>query len=232
MESIDPGAAVSMINVYLDEMISIAFRHGGTLDRIVGDAVVIMFSAPVVQVDHRARALACALEMNTFATAYAAGIQAKGVAFGKTRIGIHTGEVIVGNFGGSTMFDYRALGDPVNTAARLEGANKYLGTQMCVSANTISGCPGVLVRPVGRLILKGKSKPLEVMEPVVAQDAALRAPLDEYRSAFEAMCASGQQALPAFADLHLRFPQDPLVQLHTKRLQEGATDDLMVLIGK
>jgi adenylate cyclase len=99
MESIDPGEAVAMLNAYLDQMIGIAFRFEGTLDRIVGDSVAIMFSAPVPQSDHRARALACALEMDAFASGYAEAQKTKGICLGKTRIGIHTGEVIVGNFG-------------------------------------------------------------------------------------------------------------------------------------
>ena len=150
MESIDPGEAVSLLNAYLDEMIAIAFRQEGTLDRIVGDAVAIMFSAPVPQADHRARALACALEMDAFASRYAADLQAKGVRFGKTRIGIHSGEVIVGNFGGSTMFDYRALGDPVNTVARLESVNKHLGTKHLPVRGYPGRLPGGHRRTAGR----------------------------------------------------------------------------------
>ena len=83
-------------------------------------------------------------------------LQARGIGFGYTRIGVHTGEVIVGNFGGSTIFDYRALGDPVNTASRLESVNKHLGTRVCVSEATLAGCTGVVTRPVGRLVLIGK----------------------------------------------------------------------------
>lgn len=121
VEALDPAQAVQLLNTYLDEMVAIAFRHEGTLDRIVGDAVAIMFSAPVKQADHRARALACALEMDAFASNYAAEQKRLGkAAFGQTRIGVHCGEVIVGNFGGKTVFDYRALGDAVNTCARLE----------------------------------------------------------------------------------------------------------------
>ena len=112
MEAMDPAPAVAVLNAYLD--------------RIMGDAVAIVFSAPIPQSDHRQRALDCALAMDAFASVYATDVQStQGIAFGHTRIGVHTGEVIVGNFGGSTMFDYRALGDAVNTASRLEGVNKH-----------------------------------------------------------------------------------------------------------
>ena len=82
----------------------------------------------------------------------------KGIAIGKTRIGVNSGEVVVGNFGGSTMFDYTAYGDAVNTAARLESINKQLGTNICVSSKTIDKCKIFVGRPVGNLVLKGKSE--------------------------------------------------------------------------
>jgi adenylate cyclase len=228
MESIDPEQAVSLLNDYLDQMIAIAFRFDGTLDRIVGDAVAIMFSAPVPQDDHRARALACALEMDAFANAFSRRIQQQGISFGQTRIGVHCGEVIVGNFGGSTMFDYRALGDPVNTAARLESVNKHLGTRMCVSEAILEGNPGAQVRPVGRLVLKGKALALAVFEPVTP-DATGRAPLDDYRSAFDALQRQDPQAPALFAQLAQAWPQDPLVHLHHQRLCAGEQGDRMVM---
>lgn len=232
MEGMDPADAVALLNAYLDRMIGIAFRHEGTLDRIVGDAVAIMFSAPVEQADHRARALACALEMDAFATQYAAEINAKGIPFGKTRIGIHSGEVIVGNFGGATIFDYRALGDPVNTAARLEGANKYLGTNICLSENTLSGCPGALARPIGRLILKGKSQALQIFEPVTPERQKKYAPADEYAHAYALMAANAAAATDAFRCLAAHYPADPLVALHHRRLGAGESGDLIRLDAK
>jgi adenylate cyclase len=233
MENIDPGEAVALLNAYLDRMVGIAFRHGGTLDRIVGDAVAIMFSAPVVQPDHRARALRCALDMHTYACGYSAKLEAKGVHFGKTRIGIHSGEVIVGNFGGSTMFDYRALGDPVNTAARLESVNKHLGTTVCVSEATLVGCPEVLTRPVGRLVLKGKSEALMVYEPLVAAAGTSPPPEDaEYQAAFALLRAKDPEALAAFEKLGAARREDPLVRLHLGRLRAGELGDLIVLEEK
>lgn len=231
MERIDPAQAVTLLNAYLDEMIAIAFRFDGTLDRIVGDAVAIMFSAPVQQADHRVRALACALEMDRFANTYSNALLKEGTAFGKTRIGVHSGEVIVGNFGGSNMFDYRALGDPVNTAARLESVNKHLGTRMCVSEAILADNPDAAVRPVGRLVLKGKSQALAVFEPVT-EDAMPRAPLEDYRRAFDALHQQEPQAAALFAQLAQAWPQDPLVLLHHGRLAAGEQGDLIVMSAK
>ena len=235
MEKSDPGAAVALLNAYLDAMVAIAFRHHGTLDRIIGDAVAIMFSAPEPQADHCRRAWDCALEMQRFASAYAAGQRARGLDFGDTRIGVHSGEVIVGNFGGSTMFDYRALGDAVNTAARLEGANKYLGTLVCVSQATLDGCPGVAARPIGRVRLKGKSELLGVYEPVDPQAPApwhSAEACQQYAAAYALLQAGDAGAPAAFDALAGRWPDDPLPRLHLRRLSDGARDDAIVLTDK
>lgn len=232
MEQIDPAEAVSLMNDYLDEMIAIAFQHEGTLDRIVGDAVAIMFSAPVTQPDHRARAFACALQMDTFAHQYAKSLQEKGIGFGRTRIGIHSGEVIVGNFGGKTIFDYRALGDPVNTAARLESVNKTLGTRICVSERILDGCTAVKVRPVGRLVLKGKIQALTVFEPVTGDMESKLVSIQEYGAAYESLRSEASDALERFTVLAATYPEDPLVALHCRRLQAGERGDLIILAGK
>ncbi|MEN6638621.1 MAG: adenylate/guanylate cyclase domain-containing protein [Smithella sp.] len=234
MEKMDPADAVSILNAYLDCMITIAFRHGGTLDRIVGDAVAIMFSAPVDQPDHRVRALTCALDMHAFAARYANDFQAKGIAFGQTRIGVHTGEVIVGNFGGKTMFDYRALGDAVNTASRLESVNKYLGTLICVSEATLSGCPEAVVRPVGSLVLKGKTQPLAVYEPITASEENHGQPKRDtaYEKAFELLQKKSPLASEAFEKLAGERPNDPLVRLHLERLRQGEKSDIIILEEK
>jgi adenylate cyclase len=151
METIDPGEAVSLLNAYLDQMIGIAFRHDGTLDRIVGDAVAIMFSAPVPQADHRARALACALEMDAFASDYAAELNARGVAFGETRIGIHSGEVIVGNFGGSTIADYRARKRPAHPPVKPPRCRATSGFSTGGRDGPGRGTGSALARACGRL---------------------------------------------------------------------------------
>ncbi len=230
MEHLDPGDAVSLLNDYLDQMIAIAFSHEGTLDRIVGDAVAILFSAPVAQADHQRRALSCALDMDRFARRHQRELETKGVAFGNTRIGVHSGEVIVGNFGGTTIFDYRALGDPVNTASRLEGANKHLGTRVCVSEATLSACPDWPARPIGRIVLKGKSQPLAAFQPLDPAQGDVRD--GEYQDAFDLLCAENPDALGAFEALAGARPEDPLVLFHLERLRTGKTGVLISMAEK
>ncbi len=232
MEKLDPTEAVKLLNGYLDNMIRIAFQHHGTLDRIVGDAVAIMFSAPIEQKDHRRRALECALDMYRFASGYAAEANARGIPFGSTRIGIHTGEVTVGNFGGSTIFDYRALGDPVNTAARLETVNKQLGTWVCVSEDTLSGAPDTPTRPIGRLVLKGKTEPLMVYEPLFGTSSEAPAQDDAYLAAYQLLRDSSPQALAVFEALAASRPDDGLVHFHLRRLRQGQEGEVIIFTEK
>ncbi len=232
MESHDPAEITAILNSYLDGMIAIVFRHEGTLDRIIGDAVAVVFSAPVEQADHAARAYACALEMYEFASRFAAEQQARGLPFGHTRIGLHSGEVLVGNFGGSAMFDYRALGDAVNTSARLESVNKHLGTRFCVSAATLAGCPDAEVRPTARLVLKGRHQALATFEPLPAARQHPLAPHADYYAAYAAMQAEAPDAAARFAALAAQWPDDPLVALHHARLQKGETGDTIVMHEK
>ena len=239
MERMDPGAAVAMLNDYLDRMIAIAFSYQGTLDRIVGDAVVIMFAAPVYQADHPSRALACALAMQRFANAHRRQLQQQGVAFGHTRFGVHSGEVIVGNFGGRSIFDYRALGDTVNIASRLEGANKAFGTQLCVSGATLAHCPDAVARPIGQVIFVGKAQAVETFE-VLDTDSEGEGGSGEiatrrllaYRAAYALLVAGDAAALAAFSALHDEAPEDALVAFQLARVRDGNFSEILRLAAK
>ncbi len=228
MEKIDPVDAVAVLNEYLDSIVAIAFKYDGTLDRVVGDSVAIMFSAPVKQRDHKQRALECGLEIDAFASDFTYKMNLQGIALGQTRIGVHSGKVVVGNIGGSSLFDYRALGDAVNTASRLQGANKYLGTTICVSEATFSGCTHIQARPIGRLLLKGKQEPLLVYQPTLKQ-----MPLDQqYLMAYELMAGYDPAALQRFEELDIASPDDCLIKLHLTRLKDGEQGELIELKNK
>jgi adenylate cyclase len=130
------------------------------------------------------------------------------------------------------MFDYRALGDAVNTAARLESVNKHLGTTVCVSEATLSGCSGVAVRPVGWLVLKGKSEALMVFEPLAAAQGVSLTQDADYEMAFNLLRDKDPQALAVFERLSEQRPDDPLVQLHLGRLRAGEQGGLIVMDEK
>ena len=166
VERSDPADMVNLLNEYLDGMVAVALDHEGTLDRIIGDAVAVMFSAPVLQPDHADRAIACALAMDRFARDFQAAQQATGITIGRTRIGVNSGTVIIGNVGGKSLFDYRALGDAINTTSRLESINRQLGTNICISGQTVGLASAFTGRPIGDLLLVGKSEPVAAFEPL------------------------------------------------------------------
>ena len=226
MERRSPEQVVGMLNEYLEGIIQIAFKHEGTVERIVGDGMAILFSAPLVQADHQRRALACALDIRRFTRAHTAAQHAAGIALGRTRISAHSGEVVVGNFGGATLFDYRALGDAVNVAARLEGLNRYLGTDLCVSATIRAANPSVPMRAVGDVLLKGKARPIRLYEPCDTDtDTA-------YDAAYALLANEDEQALGAFERLHAERPLDALVHYQLQRLRGGQRGERILMTEK
>src|SRR5262249_59531716 len=106
-------------------------------------------SEPQVSTD---RAVACALALDDYAQSFRERCRKKAIALGVTRIGAHAGPAIVGNFGGTRFFDYTAYGDTINVAARLETANKQLGTRICVSATLAKAVNDFHGRPIGELL--------------------------------------------------------------------------------
>jgi adenylate cyclase len=222
---------VPLLNEYLDGMVRIAFRHGGTIDKIVGDALHVIFGAPLVQDDHAARAVACALEMDSFGQSFAESKRKEGVRFGITRIGVNTGRAVIGNFGGSLRFDYTAHGDAINTAARLESVNKHLGTRICISGDTVRLCPEFRGRPIGRLVLKGKSEGVETFEPL-ADGLADSEPMRAYLEAYHLLDEGNGRAREAFERLVATQPDDPLARFHWSRLQRGETTALVRMAEK
>ncbi|HEV7438178.1 MAG TPA: adenylate/guanylate cyclase domain-containing protein [Methylobacterium sp.] len=212
-------ALVSLLNRYLDGLCGVAMEHGGTVDKIVGDAVHVMFNAPLDQPDHARRAVDCALAMDAFATAFTAERRAEGVPFGVTRIGVNSGPAVVGNFGGTRRFDYTAHGDAINTAARLEAANKALGTRICVARSTMEACGERGFRPIGTLSLRGKARTVDVFDPVPASEADTDF-TRRYRAAYARLDAGEEGALDLLA-LHESRPNDPVIALHARRLRAG-----------
>jgi adenylate cyclase len=223
-ESIDPALLTKLLNEYLSGMTDIVFAHDGTVTKIIGDALHILFGAPADQPDHAARAIACALDLDAFAQTFRETWKSNGTTLGVTRIGVHAGPAIVGNFGGGRFFDYTAYGDTINIAARLEAANKELGTRVCVSGAAVERAGTFHGRLVGDLVLRGRSEPLRAYEPLNAGDDA-----DGYRTAVAKLEAGDPAALAAFAAEVGRKPDDQLASFHLKRLLNGETGARIVI---
>jgi class 3 adenylate cyclase len=221
VETAAPEVLGALLNEYVGGMTDVVFAHEGTVAKIIGDAIQILFNAPGDQPDYAARAIACAHDLDAWAEAFRERWKAKAVDFGATRIGVHAGPALVGNFGGSRFFDYTAYGDTINTAARLETANKFLGTRICVSAAVADSTANFRGRPVGDLMLRGRSEPLRAYEPL--QAAAFEGPAArQYSEAFARLEGGDAAAMPAFAALVGLHADDALAGFHLRRLLNGA----------
>ena len=221
-ESLEPATIVLLLNEYVTGMTEAAFAHGGTLIKIIGDALNVLFGAPAEQPDHAASALACAIAMDEFAEDCRARWAEQGVVLGATRIGLNAGSALVGNFGGSRYFDYTAYGDTINIAARLEQANKKLGTRICVSDSVVARIADFCGRPVGDLLVRGRAGPLRAYEPMSPERHANGLTAD-YLAAFRQAETGDPACLTAFAALLGRNSADGLVSFHLKRLLNGDT---------
>jgi class 3 adenylate cyclase len=221
VESTPPEMLGELLNEYVGGMAEVVFAREGTVAKIIGDAIQVLFNAPGDQPDYATRAVACAHDLDAWARDFCARQKERGVEFGATRIGIHAGAALVGNFGGNRFFDYTAYGDTINIAARLEAANKRLGTRICVSSSVAEAAENFQGRPVGELMLRGRSEALHAFEPL--PPAKFEAPETAlYSEAFAKMEAGDASAMPAFAALVGMHADDPLAAFHLKRLLNGA----------
>ncbi len=221
-ENMDAVQLGEIINDYLDGLGSIVLSHGGTIDKFLGDGSMSFFGAPESAPDDATRAIACALAIQRFSEDACRRWEARNISLGRTRIGMHTGPAVVGNFGGRERFDYTALGDVVNTAARLEGANKLLGTKLLTTEGTRSAAPDAIYRKVGNLLLPGKHVPIATYEPLDRLSPEF-AWLDAYEAAVAEVESNGPDALERFTDLAERHPEDGLIAFHRDRLRAGLT---------
>ena len=156
-----------IINGYFDGLFEVLWKHEAMLDKLTGDGVIVLFGAPVLHADHADRAIACARDIQTFSDHYRADVMEKyGISFGRTRLGLHSGEALVGNFGGAKRFNYTAYGQTVVIAARLEASNKEYDTVVLLSDATLERAknPGVL-EYIGSLKLKGVPDPIRAYTP-------------------------------------------------------------------
>ena len=168
-EQMAPEEISAILNEYLGQMMKCIKKTGGTLDKFIGDAVMAEWNAPIVQEDHAARACETALFMMEELSTLREKWKKEQKPLLNARIGINSGEMVVGNMGSSEIFDYTVIGTEVNTSARLEPLNKDFGTRIIVSESTRCGAekyyPGKFVfRLLARVALKGRIIPLNVYE--------------------------------------------------------------------
>ena len=224
--AIEPEVVATLLNRYLETLSNIVLEHGGTIDKFVGDAVVAFWGAPIARPDDGERAARAGWAMYQAGEHFRQTVPDGVPAIGRTRVGLHHGEAIVGNFGGEGRIQYTALGDSMNTAARLESANKQLGSKMLVSGDAAELSGLDWYRALGRVVLRGRSTPIDIFEPVPDMPA-------EDRVAFtETVGRAGKgdtQALAALrnnADMH---PEDVALRNLVYRLDHQSEGGYFVL---
>jgi class 3 adenylate cyclase/CHASE2 domain-containing sensor protein len=171
-EKIKPGELVAAMNEYLSAMTDIIEAHGGFVDKYIGDAIVAVFGAPLDDLDHAANgvraAQRCAARLGELERV-AATFQGRTV---RQRIGLNSGEALVGNIGSRRRFNYTAMGDTVNLASRLEGANKFFATTIIASETTMALTGAAFVwRELDTIRVKGRTTAVRIYEPLAAADA-------------------------------------------------------------
>lgn len=174
-EGLAPEELTALLNDYLSAMTDIVQEEGGTVDKYEGDAIIAFWNAPLEVPEHATRAVRAALRCQAKLASLRIGFRKRIRKDMFMRIGINTGTAVVGNLGSRTRFDYTMLGDAVNLAARLEGANKQFGTYTMISKSTRDLLQdGFAVRELARVAVVGRKEPVTVYEPMFAAEYEAR----------------------------------------------------------
>jgi len=229
-----PDELVAFLNDYFTRMCAPLLAEHGVIDKFTGDAIMAFFGAPIATQGHGLAAVRAALRALETSEAIAGELVARGLPPIRTRIGIHSGPAVVGNMGSSERFDYTAIGDTVNLASRLEGANKALGTR-CLASETAWQAAGaeVLGRALGPIAVVGRAAPIRVWEPLALAARATEAQR-AWASAWESIVgalAAGERetARAALRSAGALQPGDRPTALYLARLADPTFDGTLRL---
>jgi len=222
-ERLGPVELTTLLNDYLSEMTDIIMEEGGTLDKYEGDAIIAFWNAPLEQPDHAVRACRAALRCQRRLAERREAYQQQFGAALHMRVGLNTGEVVVGNMGSRTRFNYTILGDAANLAARLEGANKAFGTEMMISENTWSQASSEFAgRKLANLRVVGRKTPVAVYE----MSGYATDPLPTGWETFEtALTRFGDGDFEGAAKLFKQVPDDPAAERYIQRCAQLAEEE-------
>lgn len=220
-EGLEPQEVVRVINVYFDALAQVIMAHGGSVDKYEGDAIMALFGAPVVSTDHGVKACHAALAIQ-------ARMKELNEQMGyhlNIRVGLATGDAIVGNMGSSQRFDYTAMGDIVNTASRLEGANKFYKTGILVNPGTFEAAQSeIFFRKIDLVCLKGKDNAIAIYEVMGSQEGASeegKALVAEWHGALEDYKAANWEAAEKKVKSVLtKLPEDGPARTFLARIAE------------
>jgi adenylate cyclase len=226
-EQLRPEDIVEHLGAYLQAMSDGVARHGGTVDKYIGDAVMAFWNAPRPNPAHAADACRAALANQRRLDQLNEQWLAAGRPVFRTRIGLHTGPVVVGNIGSEQRMNYTVIGDTVNLASRLESLNKLYGTRILISETTRDAAgDAICARPVDRANIKGKTSAVTVYELLgeagaeTAEQAELRRLTEEAFARYQRGDYAG--AIAAYRDLLNRWPADGVALALLKHCEAAA----------
>lgn len=220
-EKIGPAELVAAMNEYLSAMTDIIEMRGGFVDKYIGDAIVAVFGAPLDDPDHAGNAVRAALECAGKLGKLERFQAALGGA-ARQRIGLNSGEALVGNIGSRRRFNYTVMGDMVNLASRLEGANKFFGTSIIASEATVSLARDAFVwRELDSIRVKGRAGTVRIYEPIAAAGAAVPEQISRLKAYADGLASFRKRDFAAAAGHFARFAEtDPPAALFLKRARE------------
>jgi len=164
-ETRKPEEVIALLNRYFSLQVDVVFRHGGSLDKFIGDCIMAIWGAPLDDPDHARRAVACALDMADTLQAFKRELGAEHTDF-DVGIGLHSGPAVVGLMGSAKRLEYTAIGDSVNLASRIEGLTKDAKRRILVSRDTMERCASAFdFVSCGTFAVKGRAQPVELFEP-------------------------------------------------------------------
>jgi len=217
--AIEPEMVAKLLNRYLEMLSQVVLDHGGVIDKYVGDAVVAFWGAPIARPDDATRALNAGYAMWKAGEAFRAEVAAMDPnlpKIGKTRVGLHFGEAVVGNFGGETRIQYTALGDSMNTAARLEAANKPLQSAVTASREFIEKSNPDWWIPMGCIVLRGRAQPVDIYQPKPGFPDEDRRKLEE---AVQALDTNHELACKLVEQVVAGHPEDSALENYSNRIR-------------
>lgn len=206
-ESLTPAELAALMNDYYGAIFGVVQTYGGEISDTAGDSMVAVWASAEPDASARRRAAQASIAILAAVEDFN---RRHPEAPLPTRIGLESGEMLLGNIGAEQRYEYRAIGDIVNTASRIQGLNQLLGTRVLLSAATLEGVPDIATRDVGTFLLRGKRLPVRVLEPLAAGRATLDAVgLEIFAVAMTAFRAGAwHEAHEQFAGLATRFPGD------------------------
>ena len=169
-EELNPKQLNKLLNEYFTAMSEILFKHGATIDKYIGDAIMAFWNAPTKQEAHAQRSVEAALEMHTAILELEKQFIARGWPGPKMGIGINTGRANVGNMGSKYRMTYTAIGDAVNLASRIEGLTRNYRVPIVISEHTQKELQGICCRELDQVIVKGKKHPTRIFQPICRND--------------------------------------------------------------